>query len=252
MKDLDVHKKVAVLIDADNAQLSKLSAILNEISAHGHVLIKRAYGDWSIDGLKNWKTPLNELAIQPIQPIQQFAYTTGKNATDASMIIDAMDLLYSEKIDAFALVSSDSDFTKLASRLRESEKFVFGVGEKKTPVSFRNACDDFIFTENLEGGQVSKSSKSKQTEANASNSAEELIPALLKAWELYQNDDGWVNVGPAGSFLKRAKPDFDPRTYNAAKVTDIISSLSTVFEMTRQKGKGTTQIIMYRPIIATS
>ena len=98
MKDLDVHKKVAVLIDADNAQLSKLSAILDEISAHGHVLIKRAYGDWSIDALKNWKTPLNELAIQPIQ---QFAYTTGKNATDASMIIDAMDLLYSEKIDAF-------------------------------------------------------------------------------------------------------------------------------------------------------
>ena len=249
MKDLDVHKKVAVLIDADNAQLSKLSAILDEISAHGHVLIKRAYGDWSIDALKNWKTPLNELAIQPIQ---QFAYTTGKNATDASMIIDAMDLLYSEKIDAFALVSSDSDFTKLASRLRESEKLVFGVGEKKTPVSFRNACDDFIFTENLEAGQVSKSGKPKQEQSSAGNGAEELIPAMLKAWELYQNDDGWVNVSPVGNFLKRAKPDFDPRTYGAAKVTDIVSSLPTVFEMTRQKGKGTTQIILYRPIFATT
>ena len=249
MKDLDVHKKVAVLIDADNAQLSKLSAILDEISAHGHVLIKRAYGDWSVEALKNWKTSLNELAIQPIQ---QFAYTTGKNSTDASMIIDAMDLLYSEKIDAFALVSSDSDFTKLASRLRESEKFVFGVGEKKTPVSFRNACDDFIFTENLEAGQMPKTRKSKQTESNNGSGAEELIPALLKAWELYQNDDGWVNAGPAGSFLKRAKPDFDPRTYGAAKVTDIISSLSNVFEMKRQKGKGTTQIILYRPIVATS
>lgn len=249
MKDLDVHKKVAVLIDADNAQLSKLSAILDEISAHGHVLIKRAYGDWSIEALKNWKTPLNELAIQPIQ---QFAYTTGKNATDASMIIDAMDLLYSEKIDAFALVSSDSDFTKLASRLRESEKFVFGVGEKKTPVSFRNACDDFIFTENLEAGQVSKSGKPKQEQSSAGNGAEELIPAMLKAWELYQNDDGWVNVSPVGNFLKRAKPDFDPRTYGAAKVTDIVSSLPTVFEMTRQKGKGTTQIILYRPIFATT
>lgn len=249
MKDLDVHKKVAVLIDADNAQLSKLSAILDEISAHGHVLIKRAYGDWSIDALKNWKTPLNELAIQPIQ---QFAYTTGKNATDTSMIIDAMDLLYSEKIDAFALVSSDSDFTKLASRLRESEKFVFGVGEKKTPVSFRNACDDFIFTENLEAGQVSKSGKPKQEQSSAGNGAEELIPAMLKAWELYQNDDGWVNVSPVGNFLKRAKPDFDPRTYGAAKVTDIVSSLPTVFEMTRQKGKGTTQIILYRPIFATT
>ena len=152
MKDLDVHKKVAVLIDADNAQLAKLSPILDEISAHGHVLINRAYGDWSAETLKNWKKPLNELAIQPIQ---QFAYTTGKNSTDASMIIDAMDLLYSDRIDAFALVSSDSDLTKLASRLRESEKFVFGVGEKKTPVSFRNACDDFIFTENLGAEPVS-------------------------------------------------------------------------------------------------
>src|SRR5690606_21852298 len=109
-------------------------------------VIKRAYGDWSKDNLKGWKTSLNELAIQPIQ---QFAYTTGKNSTDASMIIDAMDLLYSNKFDAFVLVSSDSDFTKLASRLREAEIVVYGVGEKKTPISFRNACDDFIYTENI-------------------------------------------------------------------------------------------------------
>ncbi len=249
MKDLDVHKKVAVLIDADNAQLTKLSPILDEISAHGHVLIKRAYGDWSADNLKNWKKPLNELAIQPIQ---QFAYTTGKNATDASMIIDAMDLLYSDKIDAFALVSSDSDFTKLASRLRESEKFVFGVGEKKTPVSFRNACDDFIFTENLGAEPVSKNSAPKTENTVSINGAEELIPALLKAWELYQNDDGWVNVGPAGSFLKRAKPDFDPRTYGSAKVTGVVAGLSSIFEMTKQRGKGTTQMIFYRPKIATT
>lgn len=246
MKDLDVQKKIAVLIDADNAQLAKLGAILDEISAHGHVLIKRAYGDWSVDQLKNWKKPLNELAIQPIQ---QFAYTTGKNSTDASMIIDAMDLLYSERIDAFALISSDSDFTKLASRLRESEKFVFGVGEKKTPVSFRNACDDFIFTENLDTGQA-KPAKSEKKPSTTTNGAEELIPALLKAWELYQNDDGWVNVGPAGSFLKRAKPDFDPRSYGATKVTDVIAGLSGVFEMTKQKGKGTTKVILYRPRIA--
>lgn len=246
MKDLDVHKKVAVLVDADNAQLSKLSAILDEISAHGHVLIKRAYGDWSIDALKNWKKPLNELAIQPIQ---QFAYTTGKNSTDASMIIDAMDLLYSDRIDAFALVSSDSDFTKLASRLRESEKFVFGVGEKKTPVSFRNACDDFIFTENLGAEPGANSEAPKNGNLISTNGAEELIPVLLKAWELYQNDDGWVNVGPAGSFLKRAKPDFDPRTYGSAKVTGVVAGLSSIFEMTRKKGKGATQGMFYRPIL---
>ncbi|NLC27798.1 MAG: NYN domain-containing protein, partial [Campylobacteraceae bacterium] len=146
MEDLASQKKLVVLIDADNAQMSKIGLILSELSSHGHIIVKRAYGDWSSRYLKNWRDSLNELAIQPVQ---QFAYTVGKNATDASMIIDAMDLLYAKKFDAFALVSSDSDFTKLASRLKESEIYVFGVGERKTPISFRNACDDFIFTENL-------------------------------------------------------------------------------------------------------
>jgi uncharacterized protein (TIGR00288 family) len=243
MKDLDVHKKIAVLIDADNAQLSKLKAVLDEISAHGHVLIKRAYGDWSIEHLKNWKKPLNELAIQPIQ---QFAYTTGKNSTDASMIIDAMDLLYSEKIDAFALVSSDSDFTKLASRLRESEKFVFGVGEKKTPVSFRNACDDFVYTENLD--RTDKTEKdTKEEPLQDKGNFIEVVPLLYKAWKQFQDDDGWVNIGAAGSFLKRAQPDFDPRTYGVTKTTQVVQMLSRVFEMKKQKGKGTTQVVLYRP-----
>jgi uncharacterized LabA/DUF88 family protein len=129
MKDIGELKKIAVLIDAENAQLSKLKLVLSEISTHGHVIVKKAYGDWANPVLKNWKDELNELAIQPVQ---QFSYTTGKNATDAAMIIDAMDLLYTEKYDAFVLVSSDSDFTKLASRLRESEIFVFGVGERGT------------------------------------------------------------------------------------------------------------------------
>lgn len=243
MKDLDIHKKIAVLIDADNAQLSKLKTILDEISAHGHVLIKRAYGDWSIDQLKNWKLSLNELAIQPIQ---QFAYTTGKNSTDASMIIDAMDLLYSEKIDAFALVSSDSDFTKLASRLRESEKFVFGVGEKKTPVSFRNACDDFVYTENLEVAETIERGN-QEAEVARINNIEELIPLLNKAWEQFQDDDGWVNIAPVGSFLKRAQPYFDPRTYGATKITQLIQNLNKSFEMKKVKGKGTTQVINFKP-----
>ncbi len=243
MKDLDVHKKIAVLIDADNAQLSKLKAVLDEISAHGHVLIKRAYGDWSIEHLKNWKKPLNELAIQPIQ---QFAYTTGKNSTDASMIIDAMDLLYSEKIDAFALVSSDSDFTKLASRLRESEKFVFGVGEKKTPVSFRNACDDFVYTENLDNADKTEEDTKTEPLQDKGNLTE-VVPLLQKAWEQLQDDDGWVNIGPAGSFLKRAQPDFDPRSYGVTKTTQVVQMLNKVFEMKRQKGKGTTQVVLYRP-----
>ncbi|GLQ32857.1 NYN domain-containing protein [Litoribrevibacter albus] len=249
MKDLDDHKKVAVLIDADNAQYSKVKAILDEISAHGHIVIKRAYGDWSSEYLKNWKQSLNELAIQPIQ---QFAYTTGKNSTDASMIIDAMDLLYSNKFDAFALVSSDSDFTKLASRHRESEIFVFGVGEKKTPISFRNACDDFIFTENLGAEIVSTSPLELEPVVNENiatekTSALELLPLLKKAWEQYQDDDGWANVSSAGSFVKRSTPDFDPRTYGATKLPEIIHCLSNDFEMKKYKGKGTVNIVAYRP-----
>lgn len=250
MKDLDDHKKIAVLIDADNAQYSKVKAILDEISAHGHIVIKRAYGDWSSEYLKNWKQSLNELAIQPIQ---QFAYTTGKNSTDASMIIDAMDLLYSNKFDAFALVSSDSDFTKLASRLRESEIFVFGVGERKTPISFRNACDDFVFTENLElETSLSTSGTTKPQPANITEKSEasgvvELIPVLRKAWEQYQDDDGWANVAAAGSFVKRSKPDFDPRTYGASKLPEIISRLSNDFEMKKYKGKGTVNIVAFKP-----
>lgn len=247
MKDIDSQKKIAVLIDADNAQHSKVKVILDELSAHGHIVIKRAYGDWSSEYLKNWKQSLNELAIQPIQ---QFAYTTGKNSTDASMIIDAMDLLYSEKFDAFALVSSDSDFTKLASRLRESEIFVFGVGENKTPISFRNACDDFIFTENLGTEEVTlavvKNSKADTSSSSKGNTVAELIPLLRKAWEQYQDDDGWANVAASGSFVKRSKPDFDPRSYGATTITDIIASLSKEFEMKKYKGKGSVNIVAYK------
>lgn len=248
MKDLDVHKKIVVLIDADNAQYSKVKSILDEISTHGHIVIKRAYGDWSREHLKNWKPGLNELAIQPIQ---QFAYTTGKNSTDASMIIDAMDLLYSNKYDAFTLVSSDSDFTKLASRLRESDIFVFGVGEKKTPISFRNACDDFIFTENLDAelskATIEADSTDKESNLEKNNLASELVPVLKKAWEQFQDDDGWANVAAAGNFVKRSQPDFDPRSYGATKVPEIIASLSDDFEMKKYKGKGTVNIIAYKP-----
>jgi len=243
MKDLDEHKKIAVLIDADNAQQSKIKIILEEISAHGHIVTKRAYGDWSSEYLKNWKTTLNELAIQPIQ---QFAYTTGKNSTDASMIIDAMDLLYSNKFDAFVLVSSDSDFTKLASRLRESEKFMFGVGEKKTPISFRNACDDFIYTENL-SDEIKESNDVAVPLIADKKNPKTLVPILTKAWERYQEDDDWANIASTGSYVKRAVPDFDPRSYGVTKLPEIIAALSDVFEMKRYKGKGTVNIIAYRP-----
>ncbi|MFC4258442.1 NYN domain-containing protein [Marinobacter lacisalsi] len=248
MKDLEQHKKIAVLIDADNAQLSKLPLIIEELSSHGHVVVKRAYGDWSVDSLKNWKTILNELAIQPVQ---QFAYTKGKNATDASMIIDAMDLLYSSKFDAFALVSSDSDFTKLASRLREAEIYVFGFGEKKTPVSFRSACDDFLFTENLEyPEEVVPEEEVAKTETETRNRKPEKVPeevALLKrAWEQTQDDQGWATFSAAGSFLKRTRPDFDPRTYGAKKFSDLLVARSDYFAV--KKGANGQGYRAYKPV----
>ncbi|MBE93838.1 NYN domain-containing protein [Marinobacter sp.] len=248
MKDLDQHKKIAVLIDADNAQLSKISLILEELSSHGHVVTKRAYGDWSIDSLKNWKTVLNELAIQPVQ---QFAYTKGKNATDASMIIDAMDLLYSQKFDAFALISSDSDFTKLASRLREDEIYVFGFGEHKTPTSFRSACDDFLLTENLTVDEVEespgKASSVKPVKAiEPSEEVPEIVRLLRRAYDHVQDDHGWAHLSATASFLKRAKSDFDPRTYGAKKFLDLFSNFGDYFEL--RKHPSTQGIMAYRPI----
>lgn len=244
------------MIDADNAQYSKLNGIISEISAYGRIVVKRAYGDWSNEILKNWKTVLNELAIQPIQ---QFSYTTGKNSTDTSLIIDTMDLLYSDKFDAFVIVSSDSDFTKLASRLRESEMFVIGVGEKKTPVSFRNACDNFIFVENI-GAQLVNETEAVKPKATSKRKAKtpeltevdndilELKKLLTTAWDLYKDDDGWANVASTGTYIKRLKPDFDPRTYNATKLPEIIENLHTDFEMKKYPGKGTVNIIAYKPI----
>jgi uncharacterized protein (TIGR00288 family) len=241
MKDIGEQKKIAVLIDADNAQDKKIKLILEELSVHGHIVIKRAYGDWSSENLKHWIKTLNGLAIQPIQ---QFAYTTGKNSTDAAMIIDAMDLLYSEKFDAFAIVSSDSDFTKLASRLRESEIFVFGFGEKKTPLSFRNACDDFIFTENLAETPIATAKASKKFTIKEEE-LKEIVLLLNNAWEKHQDEEGWANTSAAGSFIKRSKPDFDPRNYGVTKVTDIISELKIYYDMKKYEAKGT-NIVAYK------
>ncbi len=228
MKDLDQHKKIAVLVDADNARRSKIKHVLDELSGHGHIVVKRAYGDWSSETLKNWRTTLNELAIQPCQ---QFAYTTGKNSTDGAMIIDAMDLLYSGRFDAFAIVSSDSDFTSLASRLKQSEIYVFGFGEKKTPISFRNACDDFIFTEILGDPPTANLADNPQLD--------QIKKLLIKVWREHCDDEGWMNMGHAGSLLKRQRPDFDPRTFGAASFKEFLISLGTeITVQQQQRGNG--------------
>lgn len=220
------NKKLAVLIDSDNTQYSKLHLIIEELSGFGQIVVKRAYGDFSTEHLKNWKTPLNEMAIQPRQ---QFAYTIGKNSTDSTMIIDAMDLLYTERFDAFALVSSDSDFTSLATRLREAEIQVIGVGKTTTPISFKNACDDFIAIENLE-----PSSDEDENEGQHVTLTQELKRELWRlmhqAWQNYRDDAGWAKLGDIGKYLKRIKPDFDTRIYGLKKLSDFFDVHSTRYE----------------------
>ncbi|TKB46328.1 NYN domain-containing protein [Thalassotalea mangrovi] len=211
------NRKLAVLIDSENTPHSKLNFIIEELSSYGQIVVKRAYGDFSSDQLKNWKKPLNEIAIQPRQ---QFAYTTGKNSTDALMIIDAMDLLYSKRFDTFAIVSSDSDFTSLATRLKESEIQVIGVGKGTTPVSFKNACDDFIAIEVLEP-KVEEVREKPAAKIQVSKDLEQEIWQLMhQAWQKYRNDNGWAELISAGKYLKRLKPDFDPRNYGLNKLSD--------------------------------
>jgi len=241
MKDLESEKKMAVLIDAENAQRSVLGAALAELSKHGHIIVKKAYGDWSSTHLKNWKQRLNELAITPVQ---QFSYTQGKNSSDAAMIIDAMDLLYSKKVDAFALISSDSDFTKLASRLKESQIYVFGVGEQKTPLAFRNACDDFISTEVLRDLDTEQGEeKNRPNEAHPSNTKKtrqelccdtRLLNILRNSICEYADDDGWAPLGNCGGLIKRQYPDFDSRTYGCTTLTKLIEATG-LFEVDRRQ-----------------
>jgi len=225
------NKKIAVLIDSDNTPHSKLPLIIEELSGFGQIVVKRAYGDFSSDCLKNWKNPLNELAIQPRQ---QFAYTTGKNSTDSVMIIEAMDLLYTERFDAFALVSSDSDFTSLATRLRESEIQVIGVGKTTTPVAFKNACGDFIAIENL--GQSGEDSEEKQT--FSTEIERELWQLMHQAWQNYRDDSGWAKLGDVGKYLKRIKPDFDTRNYGLKKLSDFFDQFPLRYETRTTKGNG--------------
>lgn len=247
---INQEKKVAVLIDAENTQYSSLIAVITELSKYGYLNVKRAYGDWSSPVLKNWKTSMNELAIQPIQ---QFSYTSGKNSSDAAMIIDAMDLLYTGKYNAFALISSDSDFTKLATRLKESQIHVYGVGERKTPISFRNACDDFIYIdvletfnteiENIESTKPEFPSKQSDLAHNQYSRQKlcmntKLIKILRNAVNECSNEEGWAELGVCGSLIKRQHPDFDSRNYGYAKLSSLIET-TTLFEIKKVAMKGT-------------
>jgi len=236
MTDTD---KLAVLIDADNTQASIVTGLLAEIADYGTASVKRIYGDWTSPGLKSWKEVLLEHSIQPIQ---QFAYTRGKNATDSAMIIDAMDLLYTGTFDGFCIVSSDSDFTKLASRIRDSGLFVYGFGERKTPSPFVSACDKFVYLDLI----IAKTDEEQAIRKKTTNELKQdtkLISLLRNAVEASSDDSGWANLGPVGSNIAKHSPDFDPRDYGYAKLGELVIATKLFDVEHRQLGSTNSKVL---------
>jgi len=219
MSDVKIEK-LAVLIDADNAQPAIVDGLLSEIAKYGTANVKRIYGDWTLPGLKGWKEVLLQYSIQPIQ---QFGYTSGKNATDSALIIDAMDLLYTDKFDGFCIVSSDSDFTKLASRIREAGLFVYGFGERKTPKAFVSACDKFIFTEVLRSKDDASEKIKRKTTSDLKKDTK-LVNLLRNAVEASSDDSGWAHLASVGSNIAKQASEFDPRNYGYKKLGELASA----------------------------
>jgi uncharacterized LabA/DUF88 family protein len=247
-------RKIALLIDGDNAQPSLIGQILAEAGKYGLVTIRRIYGDWTTVNMSGWKTALHDSAIQPIQ---QFRYTIGKNATDSAMIIDAMDILHGHLVDGFCIVSSDSDYTRLATRIREMGFFVMGVGKRTTPKAFVNACNIFIYTENLvpRGRELREPRETRRRdrggsgrkgggkEARAGREEPEAgeeradtagkfdpVPLLKGAFDMAVHEDGWANLGEIGFYLRQLDPGFDPRTYGFKQLSQLIKSQQVLFE----------------------
>ena len=222
--------RFAVLIDGDNAQASLLPQILAEVSKVGLITIKRIYGDWTTTNMNSWKTSLQKHAIQPIQ---QFRYTVGKNSTDSAMIIDAMDLLHSNDVGGFCIVASDSDYTRLAIRIREEGLFVIGVGEKKTPEAFTNACNQFIYCENLvETKEIEKTSARKER-----SGVTPPLPLLLEGFNLAAKEEEWIHLSSLGSVLRQLDPAFDPRTYGYQRLQSLIKNYPETFTIKRDNSR---------------
>ncbi|MEO6102612.1 MAG: NYN domain-containing protein [Pseudoxanthomonas sp.] len=265
----DDQPRLAVLIDADNAQPSVIEGLLAEVAKYGVASVKRIYGDFTSPRMTQWKAALLRHSISPAQ---QFAYTSGKNATDSSMIIDAMDLLYTQRFDGFCLVSSDSDFTRLAQRLREEGLTVYGFGEKKTPDAFVQACDKFIYTEVLRTDQTTAAAKpvaakprspGKATPATAkpaspttppaapalepTDKSNEPLPIALirQAIEEASDDNGWAFLGTVGSYLNKVRPDFDPRLYGHRKLSDLLKHQSRHFVVEERPVPGSSNKMIY-------
>lgn len=237
MQDLSTtfgNRRIAMLIDGDNAQASLIEKIIAEAGKYGLVTIRRIYGDWTIPQMKSWKEILNSHAVQAVQ---QFSYTVGKNATDSALIIDAMDILYEGNVNCFCLVSSDSDYTRLAMRIREKGLFVMGIGRKSTPRAFVNACEVFVYTENLLAEKDIQKVTQPSSEANAASIPADPLSLLKSAFDMAVQDDGWAFLGVVGEHLRRLDPGFDSRTYGFKQLSQLIKAHTNTFEISEKKSR---------------
>jgi len=244
---MESELKLAVLIDGDNIPSGYVKEMMEEIAKYGNPTIKRIYGDWTIPTVAKWKKVLLENAINPVQ---QYAYTIGKNATDSAMIIDAMDILYSEKVNGFCLVSSDSDFTRLATRLREAGMKVYGIGEKKTPDPFIVACDKFIYLEILKDNSKDSDNSTTPNKSTKKGGYDKITPKVIRLISAtisdLADDDGWAFLGDVGSLLQKKQPNFDSRNYGFEKLTPLINSIGKFEIDQRDSFKGKFKLIYVR------
>ncbi|GAA4443883.1 NYN domain-containing protein [Pontibacter saemangeumensis] len=237
---------MAMLIDGDNAQPSLIVKLMAEAGKYGATTIRRIYGDWTTPQMNGWKDCLNNHAIQPIQ---QFRYTVGKNATDSALIIDAMDLLHSEFVNGFCIVSSDSDYTRLATRIREAGIFVMGIGQRKTPKPFVNACNVFIFTENLTDDIDEKKIAAATKEPESGGTAKQApnpVPLLKEAFVMSEDEDGWAHLGVMGVNLRQLDPSFDPRTFGYGQLLQLIKAQKDLFTIRKEDDKGPSAVYVKR------
>ena len=239
---VDVQSRLAVLIDADNASAAIIDGLFAEIAKYGVASVKRIYGDWTEPRLTGWKKVLLDYSIMPVQ---QFSYTTGKNATDSALIIDAMDLLYTHRFSGFCLVSSDSDFTRLAARIREEGLSVLGFGERKTPEAFVSACDKFIYTELLRVPAKPAAAQQMAKEAPAPMDDATLIALISGAIDDVSDENGWANLGAVGSTITKLRPNFDPRLYGHKKLSDLARSLPQQFAVEERGYEGSSAKSIY-------
>ncbi len=230
MAERSEQLKFAVLIDGDNAQASLLPRILAEVSKVGLITVKRIYGDWTTTNMNSWKTSLHKHAIQPMQ---QFRYTVGKNSTDSAMIIDAMDLLHSNDVGGFCIVASDSDYTRLATRIREEGLFVIGVGEKKTPEAFINACNQFIYCENLTGSREIRGKAAEEAKSDVVDP----LNLLIEGFNLAAKEEEWIHLAALGLVLRQLDPAFDPRTYGHQQLQSLIKRYPETFTLKRDTSR---------------